>query len=207
MAQVQEIWNKFNPRERLTGIGALIVLLAWIFGIIGRGLGIGSLGLLGAIAVLVVLYLKYANPDIKWPVHVALITLAISAIVALAALLTLLDYFSIHRRSRHQRPALTRPVCHRRAADGVGGVAGVPGGEAGVAQHVGQLGLNGSARGHPHRATPRSPARGAGRSGRGAGWSRRRPRAARAATRPNDLLARSHGPGGAHRPVSSCLPG
>ena len=76
MAQVQEIWNKFNPRERLTGIGALIVLLAWIFGIIGRGLGIGSLGLLGAIAVLVVLYLKYANPDIKWPVHVSLITLA-----------------------------------------------------------------------------------------------------------------------------------
>ena len=94
MAQVQEIWNKFNPRERLTGIGALLVLLAWIFGIIGRGLGIGSLGLVGGIAVLVVLYLKYANPDIKWPIHVSLIVLAVSAIVALAAVLTLLDYFA-----------------------------------------------------------------------------------------------------------------
>ena len=68
MAQVQEIWNKFNPRERLTGIGALVIILGWIVGLTARGLGIGSLGLLGAVAVLVVLYLKYANPDIKWPV-------------------------------------------------------------------------------------------------------------------------------------------
>ena len=69
MAQVQEIWNKFNPRERLTGIGALVIILGWIVGLTARGLGIGSLGLLGAVAVLVVLYLKYANPDIKWPVQ------------------------------------------------------------------------------------------------------------------------------------------
>ena len=93
MAQVQEIWNKFNPRERLTATGALVVVLAWIVGLIARGLGIGSLGLLGGVAVLVVLYLKYANPEIKWPVAVPLITLAIAGIVALAALLTLLDYF------------------------------------------------------------------------------------------------------------------
>jgi len=93
MAQVQEIWNKFNPRERLTGIGALVIILGWIVGLTARGLGIGSLGLLGAVAVLVVLYLKYANPDIKWPVHVALIILAISAVVAIAAVLTLLDWF------------------------------------------------------------------------------------------------------------------
>ena len=94
MAQVQEIWNKFNPRERLTGIGALVIVLGWIVGLTARGLGIGSLGLLGAVAVLVVLYLKYANPDIKWPVAVPLITLAISAVVAIAAVLTLLDWFA-----------------------------------------------------------------------------------------------------------------
>ena len=76
MAQVQEVWNKLNPRERLTGIGALVIVLAWILGIIARGLGIGSIGLVGAVAVLVVLYLKYANPDIKWPIHVSLIILA-----------------------------------------------------------------------------------------------------------------------------------
>ena len=87
MAQVQEIWNKLNPRERLTGIGALLIILGWIVGLTARGLGIGSLGLLGAVAVLVVLYLKYANPDIKWPIAVSLIVLAVAAIVALGAVL------------------------------------------------------------------------------------------------------------------------
>lgn len=94
MAQVQEIWNKLNPRERLTATGALVIVLAWLVGLVARGLGIGSLGLLGGVAVLVVLYLKYANPDIKWPVAVPLITLGIAAIVAIAALLTLLDWFA-----------------------------------------------------------------------------------------------------------------
>ena len=82
MAQVQEIWNKLNPRERLTGIGALVITSGWIVGLTARGLGIGSLGLLRAVAVLIVLYLKYANPDIKWPIHVSLIILAVAAIVA-----------------------------------------------------------------------------------------------------------------------------
>ena len=94
MAQVQEIWNKLNPRERLTGIGALLIILGWIVGLTARGLGIGSLGLLGAVAVLVVLYLKYANPDIKWPIAVSLIVLAVAAIVALGAVLNLLDWFA-----------------------------------------------------------------------------------------------------------------
>jgi len=94
MAQVQEIWNKLNPRERLTATGALIVVLGWIVGVVARGLGTGTLalGLIGGIAVLVVLYLKYANPTIQWPVAVPLITLGIAAIVAIFAVLTLIDW-------------------------------------------------------------------------------------------------------------------
>jgi hypothetical protein len=93
VAQVQEIWAKFNPRERLTAIGAAVVILAWLVGIVARGFGVGSIGLIGAIAVLVVLYLKYApNMNITWPIPVPLITLGISALVALFALLTLIDY-------------------------------------------------------------------------------------------------------------------
>ena len=86
MAQVQEIWNKLNPRERLTGIGALVVVLAWIVGLTARGSRHRlARPCLGAVAVLVVLYLKYANPDIKWPIHVSLIILAVAAIVAARA--------------------------------------------------------------------------------------------------------------------------
>ena len=175
MAQVQEIWNKLNPRERLTGIGALVIILGWIVGLTARGLGIGSLGLLGAVAVLVVLYLKYANPDIKWPIHVSLIILADCRDRRPRRGADAPRLVRLPRHPRHQRPALARPVRHRRAADGVGRVAGVPGGEAGVAEHVGQLGVH---RLRPRRAPPAasaragracgSPARGTGRSGRGA---------------------------------------
>ena len=52
----------------------------------------GSIALIGAIAVLAILYLKYApNQNIAWPIATSLLILAISVIVALAALLTLLD--------------------------------------------------------------------------------------------------------------------
>jgi hypothetical protein len=94
--QLQEIWNKFNPRERLTAIGAGLVVLAWLIGLVARGFGVASLGLVGAIAIIVVLYLKYApNMNIAWPIPVPLITLGISALVALFALLNLIDYLGV----------------------------------------------------------------------------------------------------------------
>jgi hypothetical protein len=93
MAQLQDIWNKFNPRERLTATGAGVIVLAWLVGVVARGFGLGSIALLGALAVLIVLYLKHApNQNITWPLDPALIVLGISAIVALLALLTLLDW-------------------------------------------------------------------------------------------------------------------
>ena len=93
MAQLQEAWNKFNPRERMTAAGAGIVILAWIVGLVARGFGVGSIALLGAIGVLAVLYLKYApNQNISWPIAPSLIVLGISAIVALFAVITLLEW-------------------------------------------------------------------------------------------------------------------
>jgi hypothetical protein len=87
-----QIWEKFNPRERMTAAGAGIVILAWLVGIVARGFGVGSIALIGAIAVLVILYLKYApNQNIAWPIATSLLILGISVIVAVAALLTLLD--------------------------------------------------------------------------------------------------------------------
>lgn len=97
MPQVQEVWNKLNPRERLTAIGALVVALGWIIGLAGSfGLGGNTIALLGAIAVLVILFLKYSpNQNITWPAPVPLINLGISAIVALLALLGLVQWLQL----------------------------------------------------------------------------------------------------------------
>lgn len=92
-----EVWNKFNPRERMVGLGAAIVIVGWILSLVGSfGLGSNIIALLGAIAALVVLYLKYApNQNIAWPAPVPLILLGISGITALLAAVTLLQWVSI----------------------------------------------------------------------------------------------------------------
>ena len=85
MAQVQEIWKQFNPRERLSAIGAGLIILGWIVGIFSYGLGSSTIGLLGAIAVLAILYIKYSpTMNVSWPAPVSLLVLGISAIVALS---------------------------------------------------------------------------------------------------------------------------
>ena len=93
MAQVQEIWKQFNPRERLSAIGAGLIILGWIVGIFSYGLGSSTIGLLGAIAVLAILYIKYSpTMNVSWPAPVSLLVLGISAIVALLALIDLLTW-------------------------------------------------------------------------------------------------------------------
>jgi hypothetical protein len=80
-------WNKLNAFERLAGIGAIVIIVSWLVGI-ASGVGFGSsIGLLGAIAVLVIYYLKYSpTQTIAWPMPVPTIVLGISAIVALLAI-------------------------------------------------------------------------------------------------------------------------
>jgi hypothetical protein len=85
------IWEKFNPRERLTAIGAGLVILGFLVSIAGYGIGAGTISLLGAIAVLAIFYLKYApNQNINWPAPVPLLVLGISGIVAVLAALDVL---------------------------------------------------------------------------------------------------------------------
>ena len=86
-----QIWEKFNPRERLTAIGAGLVILGFIVSIAGYGIGAGTISLLGAIAVLAIFYLKYApNQNITWPIPVPLLVLGISGVVAILAALDVL---------------------------------------------------------------------------------------------------------------------
>jgi hypothetical protein len=81
-------WNKLNANERLAGIGAIIIIVSWLVGI-ASGVGFGSsIGLLGAIAVLVIYWLKYSpTQNVTWPMPVATIVLIISAVVAILAII------------------------------------------------------------------------------------------------------------------------
>jgi hypothetical protein len=88
------MWGKLNANERLAATGAVVVLIAWLVGIVtGYGFGVGTIPLLAAIGLLVVYYLKYApNQTVNWPMPIPTIALGISAIAALLAILTLLQW-------------------------------------------------------------------------------------------------------------------
>lgn len=89
MAQIQEMWQKLNANERLVSYGAIIVLVAWLVGLVGGG-GFGY-GIITAIVVLVIYWLKYApNQSVTWPLPVATLVLIITGISALLVLLTAL---------------------------------------------------------------------------------------------------------------------
>jgi hypothetical protein len=83
--QLQEIWNKFNPRERLIGAGSALVIVAWIVGLVTYfGYGLTTLALLSAIASIVILYLKYApNTNVTLPAPRSLILVALGGLALL----------------------------------------------------------------------------------------------------------------------------
>jgi len=86
---VQEWWRKLNANERFAAQGAIVVFIASL-------LGGGWISLLGAAAVLVIYWLKYApNQSITWPAPIPLITLAISGIVGLLALVGLVGLLGV----------------------------------------------------------------------------------------------------------------
>ncbi|HET7030573.1 MAG TPA: hypothetical protein VFI34_08685 [Candidatus Limnocylindrales bacterium] len=94
MAQLQAVWAKLNPRERLSAIGAGVILLGWLIGLISVGVGASTLALLGALIVLGVYYVKYTpTMKVNWPADPVLIVLAVSALVAIAELIDLLRLF------------------------------------------------------------------------------------------------------------------
>ena len=96
MAMVQEIWNKFNPRERLIAIGSAVVVVAWLVSLFTYfGYGLVLLAFLTAIASLVILYLKYVpNTNITWPAPVSLMLLVLGAIAAIAVVIDFLRELS-----------------------------------------------------------------------------------------------------------------
>lgn len=89
------IWEKLNPRERLEAIGAGLIVLGWIVSLASFGAGASTIALLGAIAVLAILYVKYTpSMNVTWPAPTSLIVLAIAGLVALIELIDLLRLVS-----------------------------------------------------------------------------------------------------------------
>lgn len=95
MAQVQEVWNKLNPRERFTTFGVGMVVVGFLLSVLDYSAGGTTLSLLAALAVLVVFYLKYSpNSNVNWPAPVPTIVLGLSVVALIAAALEVLRWIS-----------------------------------------------------------------------------------------------------------------
>ena len=97
---IQQTWGKLNANERMASSGALLVLVAFVLGIVFGGFlgmgGTGIVGVLAAIALLVVYYLKYdPNTKITWPAPIPVVAFAIGGITGVIALLALLSILGI----------------------------------------------------------------------------------------------------------------
>ena len=91
MPMVQEFWKKLNANEKMVMYGAIIVVIAFLVGIVGSyGFGSASTDLIAAIAVAVIYWLKYSPNKINWPAPVATIVLVIAGIAAIFAILAAL---------------------------------------------------------------------------------------------------------------------
>lgn len=89
-------YNKLNANERLVAIGAVIVIVSFLVGMVAAyGFG-GTITLVGALAVLVIYFLKYSpTQSMTWPMPVQTIVLAISAISAVLAIIGVLPVLGL----------------------------------------------------------------------------------------------------------------
>lgn len=96
MAVLSEIWRKLGAGERLAVVGAGLIVLSWVLGLVMSGFfglaGAGGVSLLGAIALVVVVYLKHApKTSITWPAPYPVILVGIGLVVGVLALIELLN--------------------------------------------------------------------------------------------------------------------
>jgi hypothetical protein len=91
---ITQFWNKLNANEKLVMYGVIAVVIAFLVGVVAGGYfgGTGSFGLVGAIAIGVIYWLKYSPNKINWPAPVQTIVLVIAAIDLVFALLSLLSW-------------------------------------------------------------------------------------------------------------------
>ena len=100
---LNEILAKLTQNEKLIGIGAAIVAVAWLLGVLitdswysaSGAQTMGLIAVIAAVVAVVVLYLKYApNQNITWPAPLPVILLGIAAVAGVVALIGLLQAFT-----------------------------------------------------------------------------------------------------------------
>jgi hypothetical protein len=78
---LNEILAKLNQNEKLMGGGAIVFIVGWLVGFLLATVSVG------AIAMLAILYIKYApNMNVNWPAPLELIELIVAAVVGIVAL-------------------------------------------------------------------------------------------------------------------------
>ena len=88
---LQAVWNKLNANEKLVMYGAGVVVIAFLLGAVGGGLGsYASADIVAAIVIGVIYWLKYSPNTITWPAPVQTIVLVVAGISALFAILAAL---------------------------------------------------------------------------------------------------------------------
>jgi len=94
MPVVQAFWNKLNGNEKLTGYGAVLIVVAFLAATAGGGSGTVMTSLIAAVLIFVVFWLKYSTMKIPWPVPISTVVLGIAAVATVLALLNLLPALS-----------------------------------------------------------------------------------------------------------------
>jgi hypothetical protein len=88
---ISAFWAKLNSNEKMVMYGAVIVVVAFLIGLVGSyGFGSASSDLIAAIAITIVYWLKYSPNKITWPAPVQTIVLVIAGIAAIFAILAAL---------------------------------------------------------------------------------------------------------------------
>lgn len=88
---ITAFWKKLNANEKMVMYGAIIVVIAFLIGIVGSsGFGSTSTDLVAAIVIGVLYWLKYSPNQIKWPAPIQTIVLVVAGIAAIFAILAAL---------------------------------------------------------------------------------------------------------------------
>lgn len=93
---ISAFWAKLNANEKMVMYGAIIVVVAFVIGLVGsRGFGSAPSDLIAAIAITIIYWLKYSPNKINWPAPVQTIVLVIAAIAAIFAILAVLPWIAL----------------------------------------------------------------------------------------------------------------
>ena len=89
---VNEFWKKLNSNEKMVMYGAAITIVG---NLLALGGAYGTFGLVAAIAVPIVYWLKYSSTTMTWPAPVQTIVLALTGLAGILALIGLLFGLSL----------------------------------------------------------------------------------------------------------------